>query len=59
MDELKGILKREREIAKAKRDLAEKEGNVERYNYYDGKVYGLAMAIVEISYNDKLKTKKP
>ena len=56
MDELKGILKREREIAKAKRDLAEKEGNVERYNYYDGKAYGLALAIVEISY--KKTTKK-
>jgi hypothetical protein len=57
MDELKAILKRELSKAKEWRELAEKEGNVERYNYYDGKAYGLAMAIVEISYNDKFKTK--
>lgn len=55
MDELKGILKRELARAKAKRELAEKEGNVDRYNYYDGKAYGLALAIVEISYKNTTK----
>lgn len=52
MEELKGILKRELAKAKVKRELAEKEGNVDRYNYYDGKAYGLALAIVEISYKN-------
>lgn len=59
MKELKAILNRELRKATEWRDLYEKEGNVEKYNYYDGKAWGLAMAIVEISYNDKLKTKKP
>lgn len=54
MDELKGILKRELDIAKAKRELAEKEGNVERYNYYDGKAYGIALAIVEIEHTKSI-----
>ena len=51
MEELKRILKRELAIAKAERELAEKEGNLERYHYYDGKAYGIALAIVELGEN--------
>lgn len=55
MEELKGILKRQLEIAKVKRELAEKEGNVDRYNYYDHKAYVLAKVIDEISYKNITK----
>lgn len=55
MEELKGILKRELYRAIVKRELAEKEGNVDRYNYYDGKVYGIALAIVEMEYTKSIK----